>query len=1094
MAIDPAPISSLDIPPEKLREMNDALRVHLNKMYRVLGNPDDIDQRKLGDAIKAIMKDLPGGILREFDKPLLEEITTDFAQVITEFVQRVKGRTPTEGDIGMALDGLIFSLMKHHSVALAVKKNLDMVPAILDPKYQPLIKGGNYSVIGHRIMTLVTWLASSYTTNEYVKQHVDLVASGKLFGGFFKKMTTETAKMLKTWASPAIAIVFSQIVRIIKDDAEKIALHEKVSGLKGILKSIGRPFTKNPNATDPVADVALTNANRKMGIFVASGAASYVAIKLLVVLLDVWSNATGSSVVELKGEVVQAAIEKGKRDIEARRDDVRNKIGAMHADETIPADLSAAPVDTDVATVKFGKMAKKDEKDELEGKGVTGAGGAGGMYHSKKYMYEDALVSRQYLEMDADAIMADAVTRGKPMALARATEQAQLRKEFLKAIDDSGVASNSVSLPDEVSQTMEAKFTKVHKLLDEIEALKGPGHLNPESDQGDLEAEFKVMTDKLQEISDILNKELPKDVNANLGRYNALNERLAEIAGRYPAIYPGYKATRMEPWVLGKIDINTDKITIPRPPSVDETNLVKFMRDNWGGALVDAPKDEKGRCDYPSGKMKSLASPKVAWKISLYLLASLMMSYGDMILFLKFSRKAYERDDVEARKKRDEWIKNYREKIIHILTSQLNSMILGEHFYGAGLEIAPETVAEALDKRVEEITTEALTSNKKLGRDSWIVRWGSRIVPFSAPADYAGYTEVAQRHNAKIRAYQQVLGSADEMGKLLQYCLPGLNVVVEPGLGDAHEGVVEINRGVIMERNDALQAKSIGSIRQKIENISETTDESTSAVDWEKQWAALNAQEAALDALNPQVTDKNRDTYDEVVVLLHETQRDLEHVLAEIVKHENLNAEVSSADSDESLLDRRNILQRLEDLLERLDTSKNIDFATVVNSALRGITVAIGAIDAAREEKRLDSLQDERREDMRGVLEPAELDVEKAKKWSRANRPGESDAMRAESLATLLGHRLAVKSLKAGAKIPKDVAADLEEKYDAMLKNLGEIYHAYPTRHDEIQELGNELKAARSVLRAYFASSVNLLPPPESSDTDVDEVSSGTSS
>lgn len=1066
MATPNRAITSLDIRPEKLGELTAALESDLKNLHRQLGNPDDINQAALEKAVLQIMRDVPGDLTRDFDKQLIDEIKTDIARVLSQYAQHVKGRTPNESDIGMLVDALIFSLMRHQNVALAAKNVLDTNPAILDPKYQPLIKGGHISVIGHRMMTLLTWAGSYVTTNQYIREHLDMLASKEgLFGAHLEK---EVVKTYKKWASPLLSMLFSQLVRIIKDDAEKIALHEKVPGIKGFFRAIGRPFTKKPDATDVVASDAIVKANRRMGLTMGSLFGVWVAGKVVVVLLDAFSNLTGYATTQLKSEVVSEAIDKGKHDIAARSDAIRKKIADLHADEIAPADLSAAPTTTDVPTVKFGKLVAKDIADEIEGTGVTQAKGAFSMAHAKMYMYQDKPVSRAYLEMNPAAIMKDAEDRGKPTTLARATEQAKLRSEFLAAIDESGVASNSVSLPGEISATMEAKFTKVDHLLHDIGNLMGPGHLNPESDQSDLEKEFTAMTDKIQEISVILNKELPKDVNTDLARYNALNQRLAEIASRFPKVYPNYKASHMEPWMLGEIKIDTSKICIPRPPSVNEKNLISFMKKNWGS---DVPKTLQN----PEGK--SLASSEVALRLLQYILISAMISYGDLLLFLYFSRKAYNKDSAEAEKKRGEWIKNYHDKMVTILTRQLNSGMFGSHFNDAGA-VATQTVEKALDDRVKELATATLVGPPtvwgkikapwKIGRDSKFFKFATRIVPFSAPADYAGYTEEAQRHNAAVKAYLQILGSADEMGHLLQKILPGLRLVVEPRPGDSHQDVLDINRGVTVERRDTMQIDTINAARRQIGTIQSTTDESTSAADWEKQWALLSEQEKTLDGLNPQVSADNRETYNEVVVELHEAQRELEHVLAKIVERENLTATVSSSDSDESLFARRNMLERLETLLGKLDTSKNFDFAATVNTALRGITVAIREIDAARDEKRLEAAVAGRQEELRDVLETAEADVTRLKKWSRGNREGDTDAVRAENLATLLGHRLAVKALKPGAKLPQAVADDLETRAHAILENLGQIYHAYPDRQGEMQELADEFVAAQAKLKTFY--------------------------
>ncbi len=1068
-------VTSLDIRPEKLDELTARLSDELKVLHRRLGNPDDIDQAKLEEAVLKIMKGIPGDLMRDFDKELTDEIKVDIARVLAEYAQHVKGRTPNESDIGMLIDALILSLMKHQGVALAAKNVLDTNPAILDPKYQPLIKGGHISVIGHRMMTLLTWAGSFVTTNEYIREHIDKF-------GVHLKIDTESAKLLKKYASPAIAAIFSQLVRVIKDETEKIALHEKVPGIKGFFRALGRPFTKKPEATDIVANDAIVKANRRMGVMMGSAAGVWVAGKVVVVLLDAFSNLTGYATTQLKSEVVSEAIEKGKHDIKARSNEIRKQIDAMHASEIAPPDLGAALTDKDVATVKFGKLIRKDIQDETGGTGVTRAAGAGPMAHAKMYMYEDKAVSRAYLEMDAEAIIEDAKTRGKAMTLPRATESAQLRKEFLKAIDDAGVSSNAVPLPAEISATMEAKFAKVDTLLHEIGQLMGPGYLNPESDQGDLEKEFNAMTDKIKKISDILNKELPKDVNTDLGRYNALNERLAEIAARYPLVYPHYKASHMEPWMLGKIDINTTEICIPRPPSVDETNLLAFMKKNWG---KDVPKTLKN----PEGK--SLASSEVAIRLLQYILISALISYGDLLIFLYFSRKAYDKDSAEAKQKRGEWIKNYHDKMVDILTRQLNSGMFGNHFHDAG-EIATQTVEKALNDRVKELTTGTLVGPPtiwgkikapwRIGRESKFFKVLTRIVPFSAPADYAGYTEEAQHHNAEVKAYQRIMGSADEMGKLLQAILPGLRLVVAPRAGDSHEDVLDINRSVTVERRDTMQIDTINAARRIIGTIQSTTDESTSATDWEKQWTTLGEQEEELNKINPQISEDNRETYNEVVVELHEAQRDLEHVLAKIVGRENLTAEVFSADSDESLLARKSMLERLEKLLEKLDTSKNFDFAATVNVALRGITVAIRDIDAAREEKRLDAAVSGRQLELGDVLEAAEADVTRVNKWSRGNKPDDTDAVRAENLATLLGHRLAVRALKPGVKMPKDVADDLEAKAQRVLDNLGQIYHAYPARENEMQTLANEFVAAQAKLRMYYPVSEEAAPAEEAPD------------
>jgi|GEM_PF-4000962 len=1075
MATPNRAITSLDIRPEKLGELTAALESDLKNLHRQLGNPDDINQAALEKAVLQIMRDVPGDLTRDFDKQLIDEIKTDIARVLSEYAQHVKGRTPNESDIGMLVDALILSLIKHQAVALAAKNALDTNPAILDPKYQPLIKGGHVSVIGHRLATLATWAFSFITSNEYIREHIDKF-------GVHLKIDNEFAKILKKYASPAIAATFSQLVRVIKDETEKIALHEKVPGIKGFFRALGRPFTKKPDATDVVASDAIVKANRRMGVMVGSAAGLWVAGKVVVVLLDAFSNLTGYATTQLKSDVVSEAIEKGKHDIDTRSQAIRKKIEDMHVSEIAPPDLSAAPTSSDVATVKFGKLIRKDVDDETGGTGVTRAAGAGPMAHAKMYMYEDKPVSRAYLEMDADAIMQDAKDRGKTITPSRATEQAKLRSEFLRAIDESGVASNSVSLPDEISATMEAKFTKVDHLLDEIKNLMGPGRLNPESDQGDLEKEFTVMTDKIQEISDILNKELPKDVNLHLTRYNALNQRLAEIAARFPQVYPNYKASHMEPWMLGEIKIDASKICIPRPPSVDETNLISFMKRNWGS---DVPKTLKN----PEGK--SLASWTVAGNLLKYILISLMISYGDLLLFLYASRKAYNKDSAEAEKKRGEWIKNYHDKMVTILTRQLNSGMFGSHFNDAG-EIATQTVENALDERVKELATATLIGPPtiwgkikapwRIGRESKFFKFATRIVPFSAPADYAGYTEEAQRHNAEVKAYLQILGSADEMGLLLQKILPGLRLVVEPRAGDSHQDVLDINRGVTVERRDTMQIDAINAARRQIGTIQSTTDESTSAADWEKQWALLSELEKTLDSLNPQVSADNRETYNEVVTELHEAQRELEHVLAKIVERETLRATasadnegISSSLSDESLLARKSMLERLDNILGKLDISKNFDFAATVNAARRGITVTIREIDAAREEKRLEAAVSQRQETLRDVLEMAEADVTRLKKWSRGNREGDTDVTRAENLATLLGHRLAVKALKPVEKLPQDVADDLDAKAEVILDNLGQIYHAYPERQDEMQTLADEFVAAQAKLRTFYPTSEEAL-------------------
>ena len=103
-------------------------------------------------------------------------------------------------------------------------------------------------------------------------------------------------------------------------------------------------------------------------------------------------------------------------------------------------------------------------------------------------------------------------------------------------------------------------------------------------------------------------------------------------------------------------------------------------------------------------------------------------------------------------------------------------------------KLRPEIVKDALEKRIAEL------KSKTTKGQTWYKRW-SKIVPLSALVGYGrpvkehlgrSYTEVAEEHNTKVIAMQQIMSSPEELGVLLRTLLPGItncyrsNCSVEP--------------------------------------------------------------------------------------------------------------------------------------------------------------------------------------------------------------------------------------------------------------------------------------------------------------------------
>lgn len=1014
--------TSLDISANELPKLTDRMRGNLENLHRAIGTAEHINQPVLDRVIGDILDSLPVELKKDLQGQL-PEIKADLTRTFVEYANRVRQNPkgePTDADLELLMDGVILSLIEHQGVTLMAMRGIDKDPAVL-ANYEPRITNKHLSVASQRVATILTWGASFYTSFGYFQEQVGAI--GCKIG-----LSPAVIQRLGAILPPFLSTFSSQTVRMLKEEAEKIAMSEKISIFKAPLRIISNTFKRGPQ-------------DRPRSAMVVSTAASYLALKFLVAFLDAYSNLTGFATLQLRSEVVKEAIDAGEKKIDERIGEVRGQIDKMHAGNGS-------------VIAKFEGNVKHDIDAEAKGESKTGTAGAGPMYHAKQFMYNDELVSRAFLEESVETIMAKAKAEKKPMTPERAAQQYKLRHDFLKAIKDAGITSNSATpLPQEIAHTMDDKFKKIEALIAEIQTLEKAQ--DPERNVAFTRLDFTAMTDKFGEIMKIINDELPKDVNAQVDGYNKLNERLAKIALE-SGLYKNFKPGSIAPWSFEGFQMDNKEISIPAAPYVDGDNLLHYMKMHWEGKTI-------------------------ALRLLEYLAISIFISYADLA-FLPLTRKAYEKDTAEAKEKRAIWMKNYREKMIAIVTRQLNEGMFGNHFHGTAQNVDAATVAQIVDQRIAELTAAKLTA--KSGRDN---KWIQRMVkwtPFSPPADYVGWTEVAQRHNAEVAAMQEIMGSASEMGKIYQGVHPGLDLVKNPRPGETPDNVRRLDDKVTEERGAALEQQRIMDIRNRIRGIKKSGTEGMSSQTWENVWDAFVLQEGELSALTGGASlavayQTNANDATVAVDESNQTRSYLESLLPKIVRREAHDTGAFASETDAVLLARQESLTTLEAMLKGLDTSRDIDLHNDVEAALRGITKILEDITAARTQKAKGVKLADRQAQLKDTKDKTDKAISAVSSWLKTSHQGDSEKIAADKVATLLGEKHVITVLKPGEKVSASEASVMVDQYLAIMSDLKTGFHLEDDSAQKavIQDLGDKLAESMKLLVAYFPD--DYVPPAE---------------
>lgn len=640
--------------------------------------------------------------------------------------------------------------------------------------------------------------------------------------------------------------------------------------------------------------------------------------------------------------------------------------------------IEAQVVEARKAPTGIGEKVDEILTKEREGDSETGAPGEGPVFHAKNLLYKEEAASDRALDKG-------------PLAK---NLEAEIRKTDL--IDGK-------TLEQETEKIVSQHTHRVENMLEGIATKLAA--LDPTKDVEYVQKDVDAIVKSVSEAVAMLNEDLPEEIEGHLGEYNALNQRLVELirrSGNYPNLAPD----KVEGWTLPNLEIDNSPIEVGEIEYVGFENMAKVLRQKFTG-------NER------------------AAVLTLALIIGFLASYADLIT-LRWTREAYRTDKQQASNIQNQYGDYFENKLIDLLMASLNRGPFSRYFKGE-VAVKRESIKEILDEYLEEKSV--------LGQDNSAYRSASQFLPLSTWADLRGYTEVAQRHNARTQALLQLLKDPRILGELICRILPGNRFLDDAHSGETVAGMrkhsyeaIEARNGVIDQR---LKEERVEQQQRKLEEHRQDLQRSHRAIKdpalrldgLRIQEQFVNEAQAGVAAMETEIEPANKENWAGVKNLCANVVKDLKLSCLDVFARECTGFTLTEAQQgDITILDGNKELyqgfgrellalefQSLEDRAKRARTMR------AIGEVLRNIDALIMAVERKGDEiERLEEANAEEAE-VREVMKQVEEWFDERKTLS-----GAMDRM--GILVEALGeHHI---DLRRGRPLTAGTAARLQRGYD----------------------------------------------------------------
>ncbi|MEK7145630.1 MAG: hypothetical protein AAB802_00415, partial [Patescibacteria group bacterium] len=510
--------------------------------------------------------------------------------------------------------------------------------------------------------------------------------------------------------------------------------------------------------------------------------------------------------------------------------------------EDVEIEVNARVEKIEAQLVEAKKMpATIDEKvkeilmHEREGDSETGAAGEGPVFHAKSFAYNE--------RAEAD----------------NALDKTPLGRSLETEIRAAGVV-NGKTLGQETEQIVSQHGHRIENMLESV-ATKLVA-LDPTKDVEYVQKDVNEIVSSVSEAIAMLNEDLPEGVEAHLAGYNGLNERLVELI-RKSGNYPNLSPDKVQGWTLPNLEIDNSPIEVGEIEYVGFENMRKVLREKF-------------------------TSNERTVVLTLALILGVLASYMDL-LTLRRTRQAYQTDREEAQGIQEKYGTYFEDKILDLLLASFNRGPFSRYFKG-NVEVKRETIKEILE--------EYLAEKSVLRQDGQTYHVVSKFLPLSTLGDWQGYTEVAQRHNARTETLLQLLREPEALREIICRVLPGNRFLDDMHSGETLAGVRKHSFETVAARNGvvdqnlkderiAQQKGRLVELQHDLHGSHRAIKDPTLKLDgWRIQEQFVGEAEAGLIALEPEIEEATKETFDIVKNLCSNVVSDLNLSFVDVIARE----------------------------------------------------------------------------------------------------------------------------------------------------------------------------------------------------------------
>jgi|GEM_PF-6477798 len=982
--------TSLDIGQERIVLLNDMMMSHLSGIVKILGDPRKVNEAKLKGVVAKISKEfLPSELRAEIKDP--GRFESELTQVLKNFTERMNGKVPTDEDTQLLVADLMSVFMTNQAFGLVNSKALDKE---IFKGYMPEIIARYPSITMQKVVGIAIWFASAITSWLGLTHYIGIGATW-----LGDKFAVNTAAMMSPALRHTLSIIgsgaISQVVQKFKEAIEHRANEGDVSGLRAFGKLIKQKATI-------------------MGAPILAAAA-------LLMAFDVGTNVNGIVMAVAGRHSVNDQLKGAKGQIDERTKAIREQMDKLGL---IPDKVNA----------EIQEMLIKEESGTSE----TGKASRGPMYHAKRFIYQEDGESEAFLNQGPISPPAANGEKGKEAAVETPDEKSRksFRTELRDAIQASGVIDGK-PLKNELEERIAEQTDVVLGIIEEVEKEKKA--LDAGAEIETTQKQLDKIIARLESAISVVNKDLPKELNAHMGKFSNVNTRLVEIAKKQvnekgESRYPNIKPDEVKEWKLPDLKMDNAKITIEKMKYLGFEDLWKVMKEKWN----------------PTERSLFMA---------LFLALGVLSSYMDMIS-LPWTRKAFNKDRKEAEEKHTRWVKHFEEKMVHLLGLTVNSGPFSQYFK-PGNAMEEGLIRQALDMRIKEL------SKLPKERRGVVGRFLFKILPLAERHELKGKTEISVQHNARVAAIRRIMESPEEIEALLIKVLPGLRIVKNPEPGDSFDRALRNNIESVKRNNSVMQAHAIQGLINEISEIQKKIGEDTPIADWEKVWSSQPAFQERIKKFSDAIDENNTGLLGKLEKAYSDLEAHLQKILFMIIEREVLSFNFDENTDDGELSEKDAFIAKSFKILSSIKSDNNIDTLNAQENAKKSLESAQENIKDVRLKKAQIQQGMERMRLYSSKSAEAYSTVSSVRDWQNRVRGATKEKLASE-MAALLGFRYLIEPLAKDEKIEKDSADELEASFVKLMKNIGFYDLKNQDEKDNIQEMKNEITAAMNALREYF--------------------------